>query len=65
MKREYEKPEVEMVSLIAAEEITSENMDVLPPFFFEIKPGPFPHSMLKLYRKGVHYVKEKYIKSGK
>ena len=27
MKREYEKPEVEMVSLIAAEEITSETMD--------------------------------------
>ena len=27
MKREYEKPEVEMVSLIAAEEIASEIID--------------------------------------
>ena len=27
MKREYEKPEVEMISLTAAEEIASETMD--------------------------------------
>ena len=27
MKREYEKPEVEMISLIAAEEITDEILD--------------------------------------